>query len=548
VNVWDTSCPDWTDRIRRGRSLVPSLPLCADAADRAEAIFGNLQLPDVIGKPRMRDATGQWQRDLIRALFGSYDHDAGVRHLREFFVMVPKKSSKTTAGSAIMLCALLMNRRPRAEFLIVAPTQQVSELAFGQAVGMIEADPVLAAKMQVREHVKTIVFRSTGATLKIKSFDPKIVTGVRPSGILIDELHVIAEATDADRVIGQLRGGMVSQPEAFMLTITTQSERPPSGVFKAELGKARAVRDGRLSSPLLPMLYEFPPGVEWRDPANWPMVLPNNGYSINVARLVPDYEAAVESGDHELRRWASQHLCIEVGLGLRSDGWSGADLWDGRGDPALTLDELLERSEVAAVGIDGGGLDDLLGLAVIGRDKRTREWLHWGRAWASRIVLERRKSEAPRLRDFERDGDLFIVDMLGEDIAEVVETVARVDAAGLLHAVGLDPVGIGAIVDALAERGIDGDRVVGISQGWRLAGAIKTVERKLADGTFTHGAQPLMAYAVGNAKVEPKGNAIAITKATAGSAKIDPLMALFDAAALMATNPAAREHQMFFVS
>ena len=116
----------------------------------------------------------------------------------------------------------------------------------------------------------------------------------------------------------------------------------------------------------------------------------------------------------------------------------------------------------------------------------------------------------------------------------------RVDDAGLLASVGLDPVGIGAIVDALAEEGIAGDRIIGIPQGWKLAGAIKTTERKLADGTFSHSGQPLLTWSVGNAKVEPRGNAVMITKQTAGSAKIDPLMALFDAVAIMATNPEAR--------
>jgi len=86
-------------------------------------------------------------------------------------------------------------------------------------------------------------------------------------------LHVIAEAPEADRVIGQLRGGLVSQAEGFLVTITTQSERPPSGVFKNELNKARAVRDGKLDAPL-PILYEFPRDVNWRDPANWTMVTP----------------------------------------------------------------------------------------------------------------------------------------------------------------------------------------------------------------------------------------------------------------------------------
>ena len=81
-------------------------------------------------------------------------------------------------------------------------------------------------------------------------------------------------------------------------------------------------------------------------------------------------------------------------------------------------------------------------------------------------------------------------------------------------------------MDALAGVGIAGnDRVVGITQDWKLTGATKTAERKLADGTFGHGGTGLMAWAVGNAKVEPRSNAISATKRASGAAKIDPPMA-----------------------
>jgi phage terminase large subunit-like protein len=538
--MWDLSCPDWPDRIRAGGTLLPALPLVAAEANKAAAIFGRLRLPDVVGKPPLEQAAGDWQKDIVRALFGSWDGTA--RHIRELFVMVPKKQSKTTAGAAVMVTALLMNKRPRAEFLIVAPTQDVSDLAFRQAVGMIEADEVLAAKFHIQEHIKRITFRPTGAFLKVKSFDPKIVTGTKPAGILLDELHVIAEAPDADRVIGQLRGGLISQPEGFLVTITTQSERQPSGVFKSELTKARAVRDGTLKAPILPVLYEFPPGVAWDDPANWHMVTPNAGRSITVERLVPDYEAAKAGGDGELRRWASQHLNVEIGLALRSDGWAGGEYWDQQADPAVTLSAILAHCEVATIGVDGGGLDDLLGLAVVGRERGTGRWLTWARAWAHPIVLKRRQSEAARLRDFAAARELRIVERVGEDLDELVSICAEVRDAGLLpeqHAVGVDPGNSHAVLDALSAVGFEPGQMTAVSQGWRLGGAIKLTERKLAEGALFHAGQSLMAWCVGNAKVEPKGNAMLITKQASGTAKIDPLMATFNAVELMARAPVA---------
>lgn len=555
MSEWSLSCQDWEERLIAGRSLVPDLPLDQAEATRAVRIFNLLRLPDVPGTPRLADAGADWFREIVAALFGSLDRDSNTRMIKEVFLLAPKKSSKTSYGAALMLTALLMNARPRAEFLLIAPTQAISELAFSQAVGMIEADTsgFLKDRMKVRDHVKLILDQRTKATLKIKTFDSGVLTGVKPAGVLVDELHEISRSADAARVIGQIRGGLLPNPESFLVFITTQSDLPPAGAFRAELMHARAVRDGRVRGRTLPVLYEFPESMvksgKWRDPSCWWMVSPNRGRSMTVESLVPEWEKAQEAGEEEIRRWASQHLNVEIGLALRSDRWAGADHWLQAGDRSLTLEVLLARSDAVVVGIDGGGLDDLLGVAVLGRDRDTRGWLLWNHAFAHPVAMERRKQEAPRYLDFAADGDLTIVESLPNDISGAVEIVETVKRAGLLAGVGLDQIGLGGIVDALAEIEVtqEAELVFGISQGWKMANAIKTVERKLADGTLVHSDLPMMAWVVGNAKIEPRGNAIAVTKQAAGYGKIDPLVATFNAAELMARNPAPKGAPAIFI-
>lgn len=547
----DLSCPDWFEKLKAGRPPLPDgLPLDREEAEAAVTVFGKLRLPDVPGQPLLRDVAGQWAKDFVGAIFGlvemNEDRTLVVgRKARKFFQVVPKKNGKTTNSAAIMLTALLRNRRPSAEFLLVGPTQTTAELAYDQAAGMIRADKWLVKRFQTRDHIKTIEDRKTGAKLKVKSFDNKIMTGQKPVGVLVDELHELGKIAYAQKVMTQIEGGIIANPEGFIVIITTQSDAPPAGVFKSELEHARAVRDGAFADgETLPMIYEFPVAMQadksWENPKTWPIVLPNLGRSIAVDRLLPKFRENKEKGIEAFSIWASQHLNVEIGIAITGDNWVGATYWADAADPSITLESLIEMSDVIVFGLDGGGLDDLFGLCAVGRHKQTREWRCWFKAWAQQDVLERRKEIASRLHDFHADGDLVICETPTQDILEIAEIIEKIRDAGLLPetgAVGLDPMGITALVDELDARGIGGDQVVAVSQGFRLSGSIWGMERKLKDRTLWHCGSRMMDWVVGNAKVEQRGNAVLITKQAAGKAKIDPLMAAFNAVTLMSRNP-----------
>ncbi len=546
LTAWNLSRPDWAERLAHGRSILPDLPLDIPAADRALAIFDRLKLPDVPGNPTLAEAAGPWFREIVRAAFGSWDAAAQFRHIQEIFALVGKKNSKTSYSAALGLVWLLINERPNAVGIIVAPTQDVADIAYSQAEGMVLIEPGLRGKrLKVQNHLHKITNVRTGATLEIFSFDPAVLTGQKPTFWLLDEIHVVARNAKAASALGQLRGGTISQPEALGVIITTQSDAPPQGIFKSELTKARGIRDGRdTTTRTLPVLYEFPPSIArdplaWRDPVHWPMVVPNDGRSITIARLQASFADAEKSGPEEVARWASQHLNIEIGVGLLTDHWPGARHWEKNGDPSLTLETLLARADLITIGVDGGGLDDILGLAVLGREAETGKWLHWAHGWLHRDVLELRKQDAPKFHDLAAAGDLSLVDSMAAAFEDIAEIVDGINEHGKLAKIGFDPVGVKLIVDELARRGItqEAGQVEGVSQGYKLQGVIKSVEDQLSDGKLTHGAQPLMAWSVGNAKVKVMGNSIMVTKQASGTAKIDPLMALFDAAALMLANP-----------
>lgn len=497
----------------------------------------------------MGECCDRFVLDFVACIFGAYDADTGNQLIREFGLLISKKNTKSTIAAGIMLTALILCWREEEEHLILAPTREVADNAFKPAAAMVRADPELSAMFHVQDHIRTITDRTTHNSLKVVAADTDTVSGKKSGKILVEELWVFGKKPNAEAMFMEALGGQVSRDEGWVIYLTTQSDDPPAGIFKQKLQYWRDVRDGVIVDPkTLGILYEFPKAMiddkSYLNPENFYITNPNLGRSVSAEWLEDQLKKMQGATDGSLQQFLAKHLNIEIGLALRSDRWAGVDFWQGAGDKSLTLEALLDRSEVVDIGIDGGGLDDLLGLAVIGRDKLTRKWLLWCHAWAHPSVLERRKSEAARLQDFAKSGDLTLVDRIGDDAEQVADICEQVYTSRLLDKIGVDPVGIGAILDALVERGIPDDQVIGISQGWKLGGAIKTTERKLAEGGLIHADQPMMAWCCGNARVEPRANSILITKQASGTAKIDPLMATFNAVSLMSLNPAAMNGEL----
>ena len=193
------------------------------------------------------------------------------------------------------------------------------------------------------------------------------------------------------------------------------------------------------------------------------MVLPNLGRSITIERLIADYTTAQEKGEEEERRWASQHLNVEIGLALHADRWRGADYWLGAADPSLDA----RRAARALRGGDGrhrrrrprrpvrpGGARALTKRRATGCSGRMP-----GR---STDVLDaaqgHRRDGCSDFDERRRPDDLCSTPTQDvEEVADIVERIATPGCCRRKHGIGLDPPGVAALVDELGSpRHLDG--------------------------------------------------------------------------------------------
>jgi len=563
---WTTACLDWEQRIVERRSLVPCDPLFPEEAAQALEVFKALQVVDLPQKPdgthpTLGETCDEQIFDFVRAIFGAYDARTGKRLIREFLLLISKKNTKSTIAAGIMLTALIRNWRRSAELLILAPTREIADNSFKPAAGMVRADPELQQILKVVEHQRLIRHLVTEAELKVVAADSDVVGGKKAGFILVEELWLFGKKPGSKAMLREATGGMVSREEGFVIYLTTHSDEPPAGEFKDKLDYARDVRDGVIEDKtFLAVLYEWPRAMleaeAYLDPEYFYVTNPMLGRSVSAEWLQAELIKEQRGEGEGLQIFLAKHLNVEIGLRLRRDRWRGADYWEAAGDPSLTLETLLGRSEVAVVGGDGGGLDDLYGLCVAGRERGTDRWLYWTKAWCWPEVLKRRKQIAPLLLDFQKDGDLVICDErppiglddesadyeLPQDIREIVAIVVRVKESGLLpekSGIGLDAAMASDLVDALDALDLPEGCVVAVGQGYRLMSAIIGLARRLKFGGAVHCGSRLMAWCVGNAKEEQGRQSVMINKYANGAAKIDPLMAAFNATKLLEAGPGA---------
>jgi phage terminase large subunit-like protein len=189
-----------------------------------------------------------WQERELRSVYGTVDPDTGSRKYRRAYVEIPKKNGKSFLIGGLPIYHLLTEDVRRPEAYGAAATMKGAEAVFKAAVELIDANDTLKKRLRVLKANKRILLRDGTGFYQVVSTEPKSVSGVEPSLLLIDELHRW-KGQKAEDVWSELWGGQISRAEPLGIMTTTAGSEDESLLWNNEREFAKAVLSGESEAP-----------------------------------------------------------------------------------------------------------------------------------------------------------------------------------------------------------------------------------------------------------------------------------------------------------
>ncbi len=463
----------------------------AGAARVIAFVEGYLRVPKGVGA-REPVRLRPWQIELVRALFDE-------PRPRQALVSMPRGNGKTALAAFLALYGLFADGVEGAQVLCVASDERQARHVFAAARRMVELEPRLEERVQVFQD--RLYVPHTDSTLAPLPAEASGLQGFDPSLVVVDELHVVSEATwDAMALAAGKR------PRSLTLAISTPAESTESVMWRlVEYGRAHP------EDPLFRLVeHAAPAGCALDDEAAWAVANPALGDFLAVdafrATRLTTREPAFRR--YRLGQWVG---------GV--DAWLPWGAWAARADERRAVVE----GERVVLAFDGSASGDSTALLGCTADAEGTPHLFVVGLWES--------PGDPRWRV-----------PRGEVDAAVADAFARYDVVEL----AADPWGWRSEIESWAKR--HGERRVvewNTSHAARMAPATDRLYQAVAAGAVTHDADPRLAAHVGHcvARSTPLGDLIVKDKKNSPR-KIDAAVAAivaFDRAAFHAARPQWRK-------
>jgi phage terminase large subunit-like protein len=188
-----------------------------------------------------------WQKKVLRSIYGSVSPEDGRRRYRSAYVSVGKKNGKSFLIGGLPIYHLLMEAERNPQAYGAAAAKDQASIVFHAAEQLVNANASLKKHLKVIPSTKRIVRRDGGGVYAVISADGDVQDGIEPSLAIRDEVHRWKTAR-AETLRDVIVKGQISRDEPLDIGITTAGAEYESQLWWREYQYAKQVLDGSLRS------------------------------------------------------------------------------------------------------------------------------------------------------------------------------------------------------------------------------------------------------------------------------------------------------------
>ena len=293
-----------------------------------------------------------WQRFLTRAIFGWMRRSDGLRRFRKVFVFIPKGNGKSPWASGTGVFMTLCDNEEGSEVYALAADKLQAKVVHKTARFMVEQSADLAERCQVL--TDAIYCPESKSSFQVLSAEAKTKSGVRPHGIIMDELQ---EQPNRD-LLETLEQSMGKRRQPLIMMLAHAGE-DDEGICYEEFTFAKGVISGTIAEETyLPLVFEAELEDDWRSPATWKKTNPAYGTLVRQDDMERQSRAAEQEPRklsaflrYRINRWTNDAIA-----------WIPIEDWDACDTPPS-----FETGLLAAAGLDMAQRIDLAAFAVMVR-------------------------------------------------------------------------------------------------------------------------------------------------------------------------------------
>lgn len=452
-----------------------------------------------------------FQQFIVGSLFGWVSPDTGLRRFRQCYLEQPRGQGKSTMAAAIALWLAFFDKEPGAEVYCAATHRQQAKITWEAARQMVLRSGL---KRFVNVRVGNMHQTTTASKLEPLGADADTLDGLRPNGVILDEIHAYKNALMVD--VLTTATGTRRQPLVFEITTAGVGR---TGICWDHHEYTSKVVRGLVDDPTwFGCVIGADPSDDWRDPATWRKANPNLGVSVKVDDLARKCQQALHMGaaEPEFRRL---HLGQWV---QQAERYLPMAQWDTPANAAPVVLEQLD-GQPCVIGLDISSKFDFT-AAVAVFDRPDGGVIVWPMVFVPEAVVEAGRRALVPLEAWRRAGHIIVTPGNVIDQDAIVSAILAFGQRHRITEVAFDGWNATAMATRLQSEGI---AVVEVRQGFKtLSEPTQALAALVAAGKLQHGGHPVLRWMADNLVVRHDPNANVAPDKARASEKIDAMVAL----------------------